>query len=93
LDKDRVRSSTPRGMARWRPMGMDYHGVNAATDDGSKVLGEQGLPRKMRWDGYYYFFSASSTMREVQRTYKLEALLIIIITTTVIIIIILLLLL
>ncbi len=30
---------------------MDYHGVNAATDDGSKVLGEQGLPRKVRWDG------------------------------------------
>ena len=40
--------STPRGMARWRPMGMDYHGSNAAiTDDGSKAGGKQGLPEEM----------------------------------------------
>ncbi len=33
-------SSTPRGMARWRPTAMDCHRSCAASDDKSKVLGE-----------------------------------------------------
>ena len=33
-------SSTPRGMARWRPVAMDCHRSCAASDEKSKVLGE-----------------------------------------------------
>ncbi len=40
-DRESNGSSTPRGMARWRPMAMDCHrSLCAATDDKSGVLGE-----------------------------------------------------
>ncbi len=56
-------SSTPRGMARWRPMAMDCHRSCAASDEKSKVLGEsadyQGEKVILLLLFYYHFIILS----------------------------------